>query len=821
MKISFTYLNTRRTLSAILAFLITAICQQAVAQTDVKWNFGVGAGSLAASSGTPISNLTVSAFTLGNSFGTVATPNGNTNPSSGYTGATGNYNYGNAARIGGTINTSTPSGSAYFEFTVTPATGYSVEISKIEFGTRITNGGPGNYSVRTSLDNYATSIASGTNSTTWALKSHTGLNITSGTGAAITIRIYAYNLKSATSGAINWQIDDALATVKATFTPNYRTKAAGNFSSASTWEYNSTGATWVSAAAAPTNKNNITIRHAVALDQNFSVAASKTFTITAGSFTINSGKTFDVALGGTANFGANAVTVKSTASGSGSIGKILGSLTGATNVTVERYIPANNSRAWRLLAVPTTGSQTIYQAWQENGSPFVSNGLGTLITKPGANQATNGYDTISSSASILDYYNQSNNTWSNTIASTNTTAIETDGAYFLFVRGDRGKRVSSNNSDVNATTLRTNGTIKQGTLTSATIGTGLYAPLGNPYASAIAFDKPVRTGGIDDTYYIWDAKLIQGASLGAYQTFTAANGYVPTPGGGSYSGASTTIEAGQAFFVHATDAGEVIFDENAKVASTTNLGFRPATSLDASQMVKLTTKLFASDNMLLDGNDIVFDSRYDNGVNSDDAYKLSNPIENIGIAKGKQLLAVEARQPVADKDEIQFGLSNLKQQTYKLQITPQNLVVDGLVATLEDSYKKTSTVLNLSDVNELQFSVDANPASAAANRFKVMFKAAPVIAPVVDVKPAITVAPNPVQGSFMNVQFAGKAAGNYSLRLLNNAGQILMSQTVQHAGSSMYNHAVTLPSGIKAGTYQLEVVSPDKTRSVQKVLVVN
>lgn len=821
MKSSFTYLNTRRTFNVVLAILITGMCQHTLAQSDVKWNFGVGSGSLAASSGTPISNLTVSSFSLGNSFGTVVTPNGNTNPSSGYTGASAGYNYGNAARIGGTINTAT-GGSAYFEFTVTPATGYSVEISKIEFGTRITNGGPGNYSVRTSLDNYATSIASGTNSTTWALKSHTGLNITSGTGTAITIRIYAYNLKSASSGTINWQIDDALATVKATFTPNYRTKAAGSFSSASTWEYNSTGATWVSAAAAPTSKNNITIRHAVALDQNFSVAASKTFTITAGSFTISSGKTFDVALGGSANFGDYPVTVKSTSSGNGSIGKILGSLTGETNVTVERYIPANSSRAWRLLAVPTTGSQTIYQAWQENGAPLVSNGLGTLITKPGANKATNGYDTISSSASILDYYNQSNNTWSNTIASTNTAVIETDGAYFLFVRGDRGKGVSSNNSDVNATTLRTNGTIKQGTITSATIGAGLYAPLGNPYASAIAFDKLVRTGGIDDTYYIWDAKLIQGASLGAYQTFTAANGYVPTPGGGSYSGASTTIEAGQAFFVHATDAGEVIFDENAKVASTTNLGFRPATSLDASQMVKLTTKLFASDNMLLDGNDIVFDSKYDNSVNGDDAFKLSNPIENIGIAKGKQLLAVEARQPVTDKDEIQFELSNLKQQVYKLQITPQNLVVDGLVATLEDGYKKTATVLNLSDVNELQFTVDANPASSAGNRFKIVFKTAAIaVTPPADVKPAITVAPNPVQGSSMNVHFAGKTAGNYSIRLLNNAGQVLLSKTIQHAGGNMYNHAITLPSCIKAGAYQLEVISPDKARTVQKVLVVN
>lgn len=822
MKITFTYLNPRITVSVILAFFTTALCNQSFAQSNLGWNFGVGSASLAPSSGTPATNLTVSNFVIGNAFGSI-TANTNVAPlSSGYTGASGNYYYGHAARTGAFFAGS----SAYYQVTLTPAGGNSVVINSISFGSRSAATGPSTYAIRSSANNYGSNIATGSVSASWALKTNNGLNLSSSNNAAIVIRIYGYGGSGTfTGGSINWEIDDVIINYSLVNTANYRTKTTGNFSSAATWQYNSVGATWLNASTAPTDKNNISVLHNLTLDQNFSVASGKTFTIgTGGSLTINPGKTLDVQSGGTADFGGYTVTVKSTAAGSGAIGKILGTLSNASNVTVERYIPANSSRAWRFLAVPTTGTQTIYEAWQENGAPLVSNGYGTIITKPGANPSTNGFDASSGSASIMNTYNQTTNVWSNTISSTKTTPVETDGGYFLFVRGDRGKGVSSNNSDVNATILRTNGTLKQGSITSATVGAGKYVPLGNPYASAIAFDQLTRTGGVDATFYIWDAKLIQGASLGAYQTFTASNGYVPTPGGGSFSGANTTIESGQAFFVHATgSAGDVTFDESAKLSTTSNLGFRPVTSSNLGKLVKLTTKLFGTDSdIVLDGNDVVFDSKYDNAVNSNDAFKLANPIENIGIANNKQVLAVEARQPAADKDEIVFSLSNLKQQTYKLQITPQNLAAEGLTATLEDSYKKTSTVLSLDEKNELEFTVDANAASSAANRFKVVFKVAKVAAPqIVIAKPAIRVSPNPVEGSNMNVQFAGKAAGNYTMRLLSNAGQVLLNQTVQHAGGNMYNHSVTLPSGIKAGTYQLEVVSPDKTRTVQKVLVVN
>jgi hypothetical protein len=54
------------------------------------------------------------------------------------------------------------------------------------------------------------------------------------------------------------------------------------------------------------------------------------------------------------------------------------------NVTVERFIPQLGKRAWRMLSIPTTGSQTIKQSWQEGQAPMVvgTPGYGTLLTGP-------------------------------------------------------------------------------------------------------------------------------------------------------------------------------------------------------------------------------------------------------------------------------------------------------------------------------------------------------------------------------------------------------------------------------------------------------
>lgn len=203
--------------SVLFIFLFALLTfNNASAQTVFTWNFGTSSVNPAPSSGS-LANLTVGNLTYGNSLGTVSNFINTTSASSGYTGSSGQYNAGNAARTGA-LNTGT-NGSAYFEFTLTPAAGYSVVISGISLGTRSTSTAPKNLCVRTSIDGYASNIASDTiiSNSTWSLKTPTTVTTTGASGSPVTVRVFGYNgAGSPGSGTINWRIDDLNITVALT-----------------------------------------------------------------------------------------------------------------------------------------------------------------------------------------------------------------------------------------------------------------------------------------------------------------------------------------------------------------------------------------------------------------------------------------------------------------------------------------------------------------------------------------------------------------------------------------------------------------------------
>ncbi len=189
--------------------LLVTICTNA--QSNVSWDFSAATPS----AGIPVSNLTISAVSQGNNNGTTALLT-TASASTGYTGASGTSNAGAAARIGA-LNTAA-SGSAYFEFTLTPAAGYTVNLSAINFGTRSTGTGPQAYSIKTSSNSFGADAATGAiaNNSVWTLKSNT-TNITSASGSALIVRIYGYNgAGSPGAGTANWRIDDLFLTVTVT-----------------------------------------------------------------------------------------------------------------------------------------------------------------------------------------------------------------------------------------------------------------------------------------------------------------------------------------------------------------------------------------------------------------------------------------------------------------------------------------------------------------------------------------------------------------------------------------------------------------------------
>ena len=179
---------------------------------NVYWDFATATPT----SGVP-SGISVGAVSQGNNNGTTTLLT-TTSVSSAYTGASGTSNAGAAARVGA-LNTAS-SGSAYFEFTITPNSGFSFTISAISFGSRSTSSGPVSYSLRSSTDSYGSDLTTGslgTATSAWTLRSSSGLSINQ--SVATTYRIYGYGgAGTANVNTANWRIDDLKVTMTATGT---------------------------------------------------------------------------------------------------------------------------------------------------------------------------------------------------------------------------------------------------------------------------------------------------------------------------------------------------------------------------------------------------------------------------------------------------------------------------------------------------------------------------------------------------------------------------------------------------------------------------
>lgn len=645
--------------------------------------------------------------------------------------------------------------------------------------------------------------------------------------------------------------------------------------------------------------------------------------ITGGAGSINTSGTVTVAPSATLASGGF-LTFKSNQFGTARLAS--GNVTG--DVTVERYIPGNAQRAWRMLSVPTKGLQKIKQAWQEGGSANNFNpkpGFGTEITSnvgPYATMLANGFDELTAKAS-MQRWNSPGGSWLDITATQGAGSIgniESIKGYAIYVRGDRTQLASGAVTSTTPTTLRTTGTLYIGDQAAISVASGKFDLIGNTYVSPIDFLGLTRTNMVN-TFYLWDPKLLVGTppnqSLGGYVTFSLTNGFVGVPNSSSYGlTPHTTIQSGEAFMVQANaGGGSVQLKESSKVLGDGLNFFRPAAGFEK---LKANLYIVAADNTttMADANVSVFNDAFSNNVDGDDAVKLTNAGENFSIFRENKNLVIEGRQAVADYDTTYFNMWNMQQgRQYRMEFITEQMDIPGLTGYLVDNYLGTSTPLNMTGSMNYEFTVStANAASSAIDRFKVVYRqvqAGPLpvsfisigankvgaavkvdwkvsaergikryeversadgskfatagsvaatgnnngtdisyawmdVTPLTgtnfyriksvgvagevkytnivkisigDVKPSFTIAPNPVEGSTVNLQFKNQAAGRYSVRLLSNAGQIVFTTIAEHAGGNS-TQIISLPVTIARGAYQIEIIAPDKkTREVQNLFI--
>jgi uncharacterized protein len=200
-------LRARALLIGTAVWFSAALCAQA--QVNLTWNFGTSAGN-AAPAGLP-SDVTGGAVIQGNNNGTTTLLT-TTSVSSGYAGASGQFNAGAAARIGAY----NPVSSAFFQLTLAPDAGKQLTLSAVQFGSRSTGTGPQAYAIYTSVDAFAAPVATGTfaNNSAWVLHTPTITSVTGGAGVPVTVRIVGFNgTGSPNAGTANWRIDDLRVTI--------------------------------------------------------------------------------------------------------------------------------------------------------------------------------------------------------------------------------------------------------------------------------------------------------------------------------------------------------------------------------------------------------------------------------------------------------------------------------------------------------------------------------------------------------------------------------------------------------------------------------
>ncbi len=561
----------------------------------------------------------------------------------------------------------------------------------------------------------------------------------------------------------------------------------------------------------PLSTDNITISSgSPVMDVNHTLGSGSTLTLSGTStLTINPNAILTIA--GTADFGEKSVILKSTSSGTAAIGQVTGTLSNATNVTVERYIPAK--RAWRALTAPLKGSDTsLYASWQNGGatpvSPFNTgvelwgpSGTG-LATGPGYNirqYTTSGWADVTNTQS------------------TNLFATDSNKAYLVFVTGGYGSNNIGNGQSA-ATTLKATGQLITGTV-NFPVTSARHTLVGNPFASPLS-PAAIMAGNTQDNLYtniwMWDPAI---STNGAYVNYTASiNSGTFSDVSGSYSSSTTAIQSGQAFFVRAVaNTDTLTLTESMKSSSISNT-FRNSNSIAASVFRLGFAKQIGTEWMPLDGCIAAFYDAANAAVDVADGTKMVNTYENIAFVRGTTNLSIEHYPLVNATDQLNVKIWNTQQAHYKLKLNTEEFTMVGVEAWLQDLYTGTSQSLNLDgSVQDYEFDVDPTVSASSGNRFRIVFTNT-ALAVDTPTQGQLSIYPNPATGGKVTVSLPTGTFEGCSYELINVLGQVVRQDEITNSNSSQ----VLIPlTGLPNSWYALRIMKDKNVMYQGKLIIKN
>lgn len=223
----------------------------------------------------------------------------------------------------------------------------------------------------------------------------------------------------------------------------------------------------------------------------------------------------------------------------------------------------------------------------------------------------------------------------------------------------------------------------------------------------------------------------------------------------------------------------------------------------------------ASSNTPADGFLVVFDAGYSNNVDENDAVKMTNLDENMGLANSGQVLSFESRSLPTAADVLPISLTQYRNTnyTYKIQING----IDGVEVYLIDKFLADETRLVNNGLTSISFQVNANDSrSMVENRFVIVFRTTAFLATeesnfAKDVK----VYPNPVSGNQFNIMLPSAIEGNVSVKMVNLLGQQVYSNVFGNVQSAI---SVKLSNTLQSGIYLITITNGKKT-AVKKIII--
>ena len=187
------------------------------------------------------------------------------------------------------------------------------------------------------------------------------------------------------------------------------------------------------------------------------------------------------------------------------------------------------------------------------------------------------------------------------------------------------------------------------------------------------------------------------------------------------------IQSGQAFFVQPATPGvpaDLVFNEYNKSGTGNNLKlFRPSGASIGSFKTYLL-KRDEGNTSLADGVAVQLDESFAAGIDAEDALKFYNVAENLALMRQGSALTVEKRPVFTENDTLFYRLTKTTERNYQLKFIAEEIGSPGVQAYLEDSYTGFPTLIALSGTTIFNFDINADAASAAPDRLRIIFKAA-------------------------------------------------------------------------------------------------